>query len=151
LVAQYLDGRVPTPSLSAASSRSLAARCLETAYKVKANVLEFRTFEAVSDVSELLVEANRYISSHAPWAILKKGGDTAMAQESLYVILETLRIASSLLSPVMPEKTIEALRRIGWHSPPTFEDAVTWGMLSGGTLVSTGEPLFKRYAQQSSK
>jgi len=50
-------------------------------------------------------------------------------------------IAAVLLGPVLPERAAETLRRL---SCPPGDTRLTWGGLTPGTPVTSGEPLFPR-------
>ncbi len=146
LVSTYLESKAPRRSLTLPASVTLASECLECAYQVKAHIEAFRTQEAVVAVNELLTSANRYFGDAKPWESLKSpAADTHNAHEVLYVTLETLRIAASLLHPIMPNRTREVLTRIGWHSRPKFSDCVTWGLITPGSAVIKGAPLFRKF------
>ncbi|MCP4428622.1 MAG: hypothetical protein GY803_29400 [Chloroflexi bacterium] len=41
-------------------------------------------------------------------------------------------------------KTAELWRRLGWQPPRQLSDGLEWGLLEGGTAVTTGPPLFPR-------
>jgi methionyl-tRNA synthetase len=60
-----------------------------------------------------LVDAtNEYIAASAPWALAKTGQDAALDQV-LWTASEGLRVATVLLSPVMPESCRTILGRLG--------------------------------------
>ena len=98
--------------------------------------------DAVQAVIDMLTDTNKYVGDRAPWKEVKT--DLAAAAETLYVGLETLRVAGILLSPVMPEKMHTLLRQLGWDKKPSFADAEKFGALVAGTKISKGDPLFPR-------
>lgn len=78
----------------------------------------------------------------APWRAAKS--DPAWAATILYHAAEALRLLSVLLHPVMPERTAELWRRLGWAQLAQLGDALVWGRLRPGTEVVLGPPLFPR-------
>lgn len=100
---------------------------------------------AIGLVVELLDTTNRYFGDHAPWALVKEG-KIEEAGEVLYSALEVVRIASILLSPVMPKTTEKVLHIV----TPGFEkqmisEALQWGLVKEGTPLDENiEPLFQR-------
>jgi hypothetical protein len=49
-----------------------------------------------------------------------------------------------LLHPVLPERTTELWRRLGWTPPERLWEALSWGGLLPGTGAVLGPPLFPR-------
>jgi methionyl-tRNA synthetase len=66
-----------------------------------------------------------------------------------YLADEALRPLSVLLHPVLPERTVEPWRRLGWTPPAHLGNALSWGNLSAGQVVVAGPPLFPREVGQS--
>lgn len=150
---------------SDASTQALVALALGTPQKVEKLIQDFSPNEAIEQVMLLLTETNRYLEEKAPWKIAKT--DVLAAGQSLYVALEVLRIAASLLLPVMPNKmstllktigvttigalNIDALKIVGelnaispaqWLS--FWQTLNQWGAIKEGTPVAKSTPLFPR-------
>lgn len=142
LVEKYFASQVPDALLKSSASEALKKLALETADKVRADILAMSPNTAVGHVVDLLNAANKYMEERAPWKQAKTS--LAEAAESLYCSLEVLRIAAILLSPVMPQKTSQLLERLGWRSSLKFEDSKTWGLLEPGQSTVKGDPLFPR-------
>jgi methionyl-tRNA synthetase len=68
----------------------------------------------------------------------------ARAATILYHAAEALRLLSVLLHPVLPERTTELWRRLGWEVPARLGDALSWGGLLAGAEVVNDPPLFPR-------
>lgn len=117
-----------------------------TAEKVKNDIKKMAPNLAIGHVIDLLSAANKYLEDTAPWKAAKI--ELKTPGFVLYNALEVLRIAGILLSPVMPEKTQELLKRIGWEKESNFEDAKSWGLLKPGAKVTKGDPLFPRIESQ---
>jgi hypothetical protein len=45
---------------------------------------------------------------------------------------------------VLPERTAELWRRLGWTPPAVLQEALAWGKLQPGSEVVAGPPLFPR-------
>jgi methionyl-tRNA synthetase len=126
----------------AEASKALVDVARQVPQKLKADIETMSPNTAVGHVIEMLTAANKYMEERAPWKMAKD--DLAGAAETLYNSVETLRIAAILLTPVMPVKMNELLKRIGWTSKADFKDALSWGLLKSGTSITKGEPLFPR-------
>ena len=67
----------------------------------------------------------------------------------MYNLLEAIRIAAHLLMPLMPQTSVEALRRLSCEGEAASDDLkgiCAWGLLAGGQPVEKGDPLFPRLA-----
>lgn len=89
--------------------------------------LRFQDFEIpqyLDDVMQLIAHGNRFVQAHEPWALAKKirrqdgtADELASAarhiDEIVFLTLESLRVASILLLPIMPIKAGDLLDRLG--------------------------------------
>jgi methionyl-tRNA synthetase len=105
-------------------------------------VEELELGRAVATAMDAVGEVNRYLERTAPWRAVKT--DPARAATVLYHAAEALRLLSVLLHPVLPERTAELWRRLGWTPPAHLGKALSWGRLPPGTEVVAGPPLFPR-------
>ncbi len=100
---------------------------------------------AISDIWQLISEANKYIELTAPWKLAKQENKDELALVILS-LLEVLRFIAEVVGPFIPE-TGEAIRRqLGIKKPITespFCDDV-WGYFKAGGKIEKGTPLFPR-------
>ncbi|KAH6987927.1 tRNA synthetases class I (M)-domain-containing protein [Ilyonectria sp. MPI-CAGE-AT-0026] len=70
---------------------------------------------AIREISQLLAQANRFISDTEPWTLVKdKSPETQMRLNwIIYQSADALRIAGILLQPIMPSKAAELLNGLG--------------------------------------
>ncbi len=94
----------------------------------------------------LVEKCNRFIDEQAPWALAKDESKAAELDQVLYCVLESLRLLSLYLNPVMPEKTGQMAVQLGQRSPAVQSgpEVFTWGRLETGVEVVKGESLFPR-------
>jgi methionyl-tRNA synthetase len=150
MVGRYCEGRVPSPTLrtgpapgeAGAEEDVLRAHCLKAVKAALAQVEDLELGQAVATAMEGVGEVNRYLERTAPWRAVKT--DPAQAATILYHAAEALRLLSVLLHPVLPERTEELWRRLGWTPSEHLGDAICWGGLRAGAEVVTGPPLFPR-------
>lgn len=64
--------------------------------------------EGADKAIELVNLGNKYFDDIAPWT-QAKNGNTVLLKECLYAASEIIRIGSIILSPMMPNKTKDAL------------------------------------------
>ena len=107
-----------------------------------------RLNEALASVMGYVSKINVYLEQTAPWSLAKQKGRQHQVDAVLYTAAETLRLASILLWPVLPERMAELWRRLGWPPPENLRDALQWGGLQPGSEVVAGPPLFPKDAIQ---
>ena len=142
LAATGLDSRLShAPSLEA-EEVGLRLAAVETVATVQEKVQAVRLSHAIEDVLQLSRAVNRYLEIKAPWKLAKQGeAGRAPLNTILYHAAEALRIAFTLLHPVMPVKMEEALAALTL-TPAT--SPLTWGGLPVGQSLSPGINLFPR-------
>ena len=84
---------------------------------------------------------NQYVEEKKPWVLAKEGKSVELA-ESLYTLLEGLRLVGVWLLPFLPKTALAILERLGQEAPSGFRGVETWGTLVEGTRVFEGPPLF---------
>lgn len=150
LIDKHFEGKLPGMSDCIPETALLAQHATATAGIVKDKILNMHPQGAIIAVIELLTSTNKYIDAIAPWKLVKEGTPDAMSKtaECLTATLEVLRIAAILLSPVMPTKCDDLLKRIGLpeldNINRSFESASKWGVLKKGTFIVKGDGLFGR-------
>lgn len=112
---------------------------------------EMKLSFALEEIAGLVRKVNRYLEQRAPWKLAKvEPGPENLLPTVLYTTAETLRVALSLLSPVMPEKTRVGLGMLGIQREPSQADLV-WGVLKGGETFQAQAALFPRIETASKK
>ncbi|AGY57507.1 methionine--tRNA ligase [Gloeobacter kilaueensis] len=144
MVARYCGGVVPSVVIEPSDplreqAAGLPALCAE-------HWESLRFSEAAAAVLYLVRSGNKYLDTQAPWALFKKG-EQAQVEQVLYAVLESVRIAAVLLSPLIPALAAEIYRQLGfadrvWENL-TWE-AAQWGGLPPDQPLRPGAPLFAR-------
>jgi methionyl-tRNA synthetase len=169
MIGKYFDGRVPASQRSGfryKSPKSSAATSLELEYEWKERAKErvadvhnsftdgaFDLARALQQGMSLVHDVDGFINDAEPFRLAKRTASDPRAQqeleEILYACAESLRIASLILYPAMPEKMTELWRRWNCAPPPgvPLTELAQWGgphSLKPGTRLEIGEPLFMR-------
>ena len=140
LISKFYDGKKPeTGDYEAAKSLIATAEGLPN--KVHELVCNMKPSFALEEIMTFLSETNKYLEDRAPWKLVKE--DPKAAGEVLANALEALRIAGTLLYPVMPEAMNDLLQRIGVEKPE-FKNLGKWSQVSSGAVITKGDPLFPR-------
>ena len=80
-----------------------------------------------------------------PWVLGKDPDKKNRLAQVLYNLCEVLRIASSLLTPFMPNTASKIQEQIGAKAETTnWESANKWGLLPSDTYINKGNTLFPR-------
>lgn len=110
------------------------------AEKVIPQVLEWvsqvKLSQIVEEIMTLVRAVNRYLEIKAPWKLAKDESKRDELSTVLWVSAEALRVAFTLLSPVIPTKAREGLAMLGTtlRGPADLQ----WGVLRGGESFSAG-------------
>ena len=144
MIAQYRKGVLPAGPGNAAVAAQ--AGTVIAAVKEAYDNLQFsRGLEAVWT---LLSAVDKLIVEHAPWKLVKsaEAADQAKLDETLYTAAETVRLASVLLYPVLPESTVKIWEQLGFTSSVSgfAVDTLEWGQLPAGQALGKTGPVFPR-------
>ena len=137
LIAKNHGGKIPEPGALTAVEEDIKAQANSLPSKITELIRAYQVQEAVVSVVELVRTLNKYMESQAPWKLAKS--DFKAAERVLYTAAEGLRIATIMLSPVMPSKTAEVLSIIS-----AVDTQPVWGQLKPGTSLKAHPALFPR-------
>ena len=101
----------------------------------------------VSAAFALIDATNEYIATVEPWSVARNSSRAEELDRQLCDIVEAVRIAAILLSPIMPRSCREVLARIGADERAEFylEKDAAWSTLAGTErYLLHGEPLWPR-------
>ncbi len=146
LVARHFDGVIPAAGAPEGPDGALLKAAEEVPAAAGARIGTFEFTRGLAEIWRLLGVANKYIDEAAPWSALK-AGNRARAGAILYNTLEALRIATILLTPVLPAATQRVWDQLGIPAPLSAQrlpDAARWGGLPAGARIRQGAPLFPR-------
>ena len=154
MVKKYCSGNVPPITnedipidnpLKAIGLR--LAEQVENAYKT----LAFN--QACEAILSLVRASNKFIDDQAPWSLYKQGQQEAVEQV-LYAVLESVRQAAYLLSPLIPDISSDIYQQLGYRI--NFNEQIktaiaapfaihgTWGVLTNQQQLGEPRPIFKR-------
>jgi methionyl-tRNA synthetase len=150
MLQKNFENRIPDPDAGGEPERELEGLGRETADAVPALIKQLKLHAAIEGTLQLVRATNRYLEAKAPWKVVKSDGPEAIAS-TLWFSGEALRLAASLLSPVMPVKCGEALYRLGvideanqLIAKPLSRDHIEWGRLNPASTIRPSSPLFPR-------
>lgn len=141
MIAKYCDGTIPVAQhderIAAAATKTIAD------FSQHFDALEFsRALEAIWALVALI---DGYITERAPWKLAAvEGGRTAL-EMVLATCVETIRILTALVYPVIPEAAAKVWAQIGLGDIATADlKHLNWGALPPGTQLGPLGPVFPR-------
>jgi methionyl-tRNA synthetase len=153
-VVKYCDGKIPLPDPAAETEvdQVLRARAREAAEEAARAWDAYEPQRAVDAAMALAMAGNKYFDECAPWALAKQESQRARLGVVLYHVMETLRIVSLLLWPVMPRKMDLLRAQLGLEPTTPREQLDRWPLAWGGLAphqrVAPGAPLFRNITKE---
>ena len=146
MVKKYRQQIIPAADCESPHYREFAALNEVVRDEVAQAVDDLAFHKMLAAAWRLVERCNRFIDEQAPWALAKDESKAADLNQVLYCVLESLRLLSLYLNPVMPEKTVQMAVQLGQKSPAAQSgpEVFAWGQLETGVQVIKGESLFPR-------
>ncbi|MBE9181295.1 methionine--tRNA ligase [Oculatella sp. LEGE 06141] len=153
MVQKYCDRNVPSVAGNdIVDSDLLKSKGLILAKEVTQAYEALAFSHACEAIFALVRASNKYIDEQAPWTLYKQG-QQATVEQVLYTVLETVRLAAYLLSPIIPNISNAVYRQLGFSvdfnqkeigAAIAFDDHARWGILPSGQALGDPEPIFRR-------
>jgi len=140
---KYSKGILSDHSVAGEFDDELIELCKATPAKVEAKMDELRVADAIDEIFTLLRRANKYIDETMPWALAKDEAQHARLDTVLYNLLESIRVAATLLHPFLPETAERIFKQLNIEHP-TWDSLTQFGALPAGHQLNQGEILFAR-------
>ncbi len=143
MIERYFEGVLPVPLEATAEDMQLR-RHFETLPQRTLDYIDaYNPQQALNTVMQALTFTNQYLELTTPWK-LAAAGQLSRTGSILYNAAEAVRLASLLLWPVMPEKSVQIWQQFNWTPPQPYSHALTWGQLRPGSTLQSNTPLFPR-------
>ena len=132
LIDKNFDGIIPQCN---DNSNDLSVQLSKIDIEEKLNT--FKMDGLIQSIMDFVRSINVYMEKNQPWKLVKE--DKNLAGSVLYNAAEALRIATLMLSPVMPQKSQEILDTLG-----SDNSSLKWGGLKSGKKIGSINPIFPR-------
>ena len=123
MVNKYFDGKVSKSENDLFYDQELIETYENTLKTYTSKFDQYKVSEAISAVIDLLRRANKYIDETEPWILAKSEKDQERLNDVLYNLLESIRVASVMLLPIMPDSCKKYLKAI--NADNTDFDSIT--------------------------
>lgn len=143
MIDKYFEGVIQAPTEKEDIDDELINLALAVPGKVEKAIDNLKIPEALEVIWELIGRANKYIDETTPWILAKDEEKKERLGTVLYNLIESLRFASVLISPFLPETSTKINEQINtevtaWNSLSAFDGT------SAGTKVNKGTVIFPR-------
>ncbi|MCG9892528.1 MAG: methionine--tRNA ligase [Thermosynechococcaceae cyanobacterium MS004] len=150
---KYCEGKVPSIQSADIPEDIPLVQLAKSAGAESAAAYERLSFHTACEVALNLARAgNKFIDDQAPWSRYK-AQDLDSVYQTLYVVLESVRLAAYILSPVIPSLSTKVYQQLGygvdfndWQALQVLQYAVhhQWGALPPGQALGQPEPIFQK-------
>ena len=155
MIGRYFGGEIPYPSPQPQrlpQDRRIPEMGAEVVRRYRASMDQLEFASALETVWELIAAVNKFLVETEPWTLAERNTDADRSRLAtiLYASADALRLATGLLSPVMPEATAKIWRQLGQTSDLstlTFDD-LSRSSLGVGEKIGKVEPVFPRLARE---
>lgn len=103
MVNQYFAGEVTQKNAQTPFDTELEAKVEQTVQTYDQLMDAYKPADALAEIFSLIARANKYIDETTPWVLAKDPAQKDVLEDTLYHLVETLRIIGILLRPVMPD------------------------------------------------
>jgi methionyl-tRNA synthetase len=146
---KYFKGVVPAtdPGLIQELDLGLGRNVQKAIAEVETHMPEFAFHKAVGAIWEFINQLNKYIDVTAPWVLFKSPATHRQLAVVIYNLLESLRIISGLIYPIMPDTAATMQKHLGLNPRSPFFKLYllkTWNVLPPGTQLPKSITLFPR-------
>ncbi len=152
MVQNYYQGRLPEPGSSETGEEEIRREALGLIDRYSEFMEELSPHKALIAVWEFMNRVNKYIVTTEPWVLAKS--DTTRLATVLNHIVESLKIISVLIWPVMPEtaETIQDLLGLPRKGGDLrLQDIREWGKVKASGTIAKAPHLFQRIGPESPK
>jgi methionyl-tRNA synthetase len=144
MAVKYFGGVVPQPTGDVAPDDELKAAVKQAVEKSRQCFDTFRIADGLGEIFSMLRRANKYIDETMPWALAKDEAQKGRLATVIYNLLEVIRVAAVLLTPMLPTTAEKIFARLATDKT-AYETVSCFGALEADkSLGEVGAPLFAR-------
>lgn len=144
---KYFDGIVPERGEETGLDRDLAAVACAARDAFIEKMDSYHIADAIEEVLTLLRRANKYIDETMPWVLAKNESDRARLGTVMYNLLEAIRFAAVLLTPVIPSTCEKIFAQLGTDLTD-YASIAAFASRKPGEKVGEASVLFSRLDEE---
>lgn len=151
MVKNFCDSKVPPAGVLTEGDREMRDAALAMVVEYTGQMHGFAFHRALQSVWKVISLANRYIVSNAPWELAKDPAQRQRLETVLNTLLESLRLITLTMHPVMPETAAKMAATLGVTDTPDLTSQSGWGLMPVGATIHPGASLFPRLEMTKSE
>ena len=141
---KYFGGTVrKTATVGSEFDTDLIACAEQTVSRYTELMDTWHNADAVATVMNFAKRCNKHIDETAPWAMAKDEAAHDRLETVMYNLLESIRILTACLRPILPQTTDSILEQLQLSANSIAADTLNFGAVAAFT-VGTPSPLFAR-------
>ena len=143
MIIKYFDGVVPEVNTLNDSVKEMKELTQKVIATYEANMDDLKISEALIAVGNLLDASNKFIETSEPW-VLAKENKIAELETVMAVLVNSIMVASKLLSPVLVESVEKVYAQFGVKKELQSYETISSFCPYAGLKVQKAQPLFPR-------
>jgi len=145
MVEKYCNGIVPEAESFSMEGKELVDGAEKLNEEVELAMSDLQFSKALEVIWNYIGLVNKYVEISKPWVLAKESSMKNKLNEVLYNLVESIRIISLFILPIMPIIAAEIQSQLGLSSDgKSINNKITWGGTRPGTKVCKGQPVFPR-------
>ena len=144
MICQYFGGNVPRPNEYNEDDNNLINAVNGLASELDALMKEQRVDTAIRKIFSVIGSANKYIDITTPWVLARSEEGKVRLQTVLYVLQETIRVCTVLLSAFLVELPAKVFAQLNVSKENQTMASATFSNNNFDRLVTKGEAIFGR-------
>lgn len=144
MVNQYFAGEVTQKNAQTPFDTELEAKVEQTVQTYDHLMDAYKPADALGEVFSLISRANKYIDETTPWVLAKDPAQKDVLEDTLYHLVESLRIIGILLRPVMPDAAAQLFEYLNVSSDHQKFESRVFGHHPIYHVAKKVTPLFPR-------
>ena len=147
MIEKYFEGKVPQGKPG--HQRYIAIDLWE---KVSKAILEYDPREALAHIWAVITRSNQFVEETKPWVLAKDPSKKEELADVLFNLADSVAHVAILLQAFMPETAKNILGRLKIATPEKIctNSEFSKPLVSVGTVIEKGEPLFPRLDEKTS-
>lgn len=145
MLSKYFDGIIQISNVKTEFDEDLISLVLNTKNKVDDYMEKLQIPEALDSIFDIFRRCNKYIDETTPWLLAKEENKDKL-KNVLYNLLESIRIGAILLSPYLPDTSLEILKQLNTKEI-SYESIEEFGKLETNNKINEYKPIFMRVEQ----
>ncbi len=146
MIEQNFDGLIPPGTNVNDEDKQVATAAQQAITETKSFFDNYEFSRGLESVWVLISVLNKYLVETQPWKLAADDGNRKRLESVLWTAAEGVRVATVLLTPVIPVSADRIWKQLGQEGTPESQplDALEWGGLKAGTKLGKVEPVFPR-------